>query len=253
MNFILLSLVVTVCHETQAAYFQGFDNVGSVTNNNDPLKWAWLNKSQNAGSAATDPSVGGWWQGALGQGTFFAQSGPADSYARADYSSAPFGNVYSNWFITPTFDFTSGDTFSFYTRTITNSGHPDRLQIWLSTSGTNINVGPDYNSVGNFSTLMGDINPNLNFGGYPDTWTQFTYSLNSSFTGRIGFRYYVTDTTSRNGNYIGVDSFSTTANLYSPVPEPSTYLLGLAAAGILSMAKRRIRTQLSSVKSCNLR
>ncbi|MFM7129878.1 MAG: choice-of-anchor J domain-containing protein, partial [bacterium] len=132
-QFTLLCLLFTACHQTQGAYFEGFDNVGNITNNNDPLKWAWLNKSQNPGTAGTIPSDGGWWQGTplspTGEATFFSQSGPANSYARADYGSAPLGNVFSNWFFTPTFDFVAGDTFSFYTRTITNSNYPDRLQI----------------------------------------------------------------------------------------------------------------------------
>lgn len=234
----LLFILVSAYQETQAAYFEGFENVGNITNNNDPLKWAWLNKSQSPGQAGTDPSIGGWWQGVAAE-SFFAQAGSPDSFARADFRSTG-ANVISNWFITPTFDFVAGDTFSFYTRTITNSNYPDRLQILQSTSGTSINVGPDFNSVGNFSTMLGEINKDLVKQGYPETWTQFTYNITSSFTGRIGFRYYVTDVAAAtpNGNYIGLDTFSTTANLFTPVPEPSTYFVASAATGLLMLARR---------------
>ncbi|MFM7130409.1 MAG: choice-of-anchor J domain-containing protein, partial [bacterium] len=166
-------------------------------------------------------------------------------YARADYSSsASFGNVFSNWFITPTLDVTTGDTFSFYTRTISNSAYPSRLQVRLSTNGTSNNVGADWTTVGDFTTLLTEINPLEQPGVYPETWTQYTLSFSSTFTGRIGFRYYVVDT-NNNGDYIGLDTFSTTASLNNPVPEPSTYLLTLSGMAMIAirgrMKARKIR------------
>jgi hypothetical protein len=233
-----LTFLSAACvNSLNAAYFEGFDNVGNITVNSDPLRWSWFNKSQNAGAAANDPSIGGWWQGVT-TSTFNAFAGPANSYARADFGSSSLGNVFSNWFITPTFDFIAGDTFSFYTRTIANSAYPDRLQIRLSTSGTSNNVGADFNSVGVFTTMLGEINPNETAGVYPENWTQYTYAITNSFTGRIGFRYYVQNTNT-NGNYIGLDSFSTTANLHTPVPEPSTYLLGSVASALLFYCRQK--------------
>jgi len=241
-RFLALIVFAAIAGNIQAAYIEDFGNVGVITDNSNSQMWSWINKSQNAGAALNNPSTGGWWQGAPGL-TFNAQSGAADSYARADYSSASnFGDVFSNWFITPTFSFTSGDTFSFYTRTISNSAYPDRLQIRVSTNGTSNDVGADWTTVGDFTSLIGEINPNEQAGAYPETWTQFTYTVGSNFTGRIGFRYYVADTTV-GGNYIGLDTFSTTANLYNPVPEPSTYALmltGMAVLGIRSRMKNRL-------------
>jgi hypothetical protein len=245
----LVALIASI-QNSHAAYIENFDNVSNITVNSDPLKWAWLNKSQNAASngAATDPSIGGWFQGTPNgpPATFNAQAGAANSYARADYSSAPLGNVFSNWFITPTFDFVAGDTFSFFTRTLTNSAYPDRLQIRQSSSLTSINVGNDWTTVGDFTQLLGEINPNLQSGGYPETWSQFTYNISTAFTGRIAFRYYVTDTNS-NGNYIGLDTFSTSANLFTPIPEPSTYVLSsLACFTFTVIARRRKKSTVSA-------
>jgi len=237
---VTLLLVMANSVTLKAAYFEGFDSVASITANNDPLKWAWFNKSQNAGAAALDPSIGGWWQADASQ-SFNAQAGPASSFVRAGYDSAPLGvgNTYSNWYITPTFDFVNGDTFSFYTRTFANSPYPDRLQIRLSTSGTSNDVGNSFNTVGVFTNLLGDINSSEAVGGYPEAWTQFTYSVNSSFTGRIALRYYLPNSVNT-ANLIGVDSFSTTANLYTPVPEPSTTILACVSAGLLIWQRKKL-------------
>ncbi len=234
----ILFLVLSAFKDgVQAAYMEGFENVGAITNNSNPLMWSWLNKSQNPGPALTNPSIGGWWQGSV-SGTFFSQAGSVDSYARADYSSsASFGNIFSNWFITPTLDVVNGDSFSFYTRTISNSNYPSRLQVRLSTNGTSNNVGADWTTVGDFSTLLVEINPNEQAGVYPETWTQFSYNFSSAFTGRIGFRYYVVDT-NNNGDYIGLDTFSTTASLSTPVPEPSTYILAIGSVGVIALKSR---------------
>lgn len=243
-RFVIVSIVLPLAgltilspHNGMAAYTQDFASMSAITDNSDPLKWAWYNKSQDPGSALNDSSVGGWFQGTP-SGTFDAQSGAADSYARADFSSTQSGTI-SNWFITPTFDVNNGDTFSFYTRTTTGSTYPDRLQVRLSQAGTSTNVGSDYASVGDFSSLLVDVNPTLAQNGYPQTWTQYTYTFTgSAFTGRIGFRYFVTDTVN-NGNYIGVDTFATSASLSNPVPEPSSYVLALSAIATLTAVRRR--------------
>lgn len=240
MSFVLplLGMATIGSKSCQAAYTQDFANVNTIVNNGDPLKWAWYNKSQDAGSAATDPSVGGWFQGTPAD-TFDAQSGAANSYARADFSSTSNFGVISNWLITPTFSVNTGDSFSFYTRTIAGSSYPDRLQVLLSQSGTSSDVGADWTTVGNFTDLLLEINPSEASGVYPETWTLYNYTFTGpSFTGRIGFRYYITDT-NNNGNYIGLDTFSTSASLYNPVPEPSSYVLALSAIATLSVARYR--------------
>lgn len=219
--------------QTQAAYVEGFDNVAAITNNSDPLKWAWVNNSDNA-----QPSnVGGWNQGEIAKSGFNAQSGPANSFATADFNGG--SPTISNWFISPTFNFVAGDTFSFYTRTVTGSQYADRLDINASASGTSINVGSTSSSVGNFTLGLLSINPLLNVGAYPETWTQYTLTITSTFTGRIGFRYYIPDTNTA-GNYIALDSVSTTASLIN-VPEPTTYALAGVSMLVLAGVKRARR------------
>ena len=180
---------------------------------------------------------------------FNAQAGSPGSCVWANYSSSAASSsstVISNWFLTPTLQFGAGDTVSFWTRTAgansaspnTPSQYPDRLEVRLSTNGSSTNVGSLANSVGDFVTPLGDINPSYaqttltstGSDGYPITWTQYTYNIPvSNFQGRIGFRYFIQDTSIR-GNLVGLDSFNTTANL---VPEPSSFvLMGLGLAGL---------------------
>ncbi len=85
---------------------------------------------------------------------------------------------------------------------------PDRLQVRYSTNGASTNVGTLATDVGDFTNLALDINPTLAVGGYPETWTQFTLTaadITAAGTGRIAFRYFVTDggPSGNNSNYIG--------------------------------------------------
>jgi len=87
---------------------------------------------------------------------------------------------------------------------------------------------------------MKDINPNLLASGatsYPTTWTQFTLTIPSTGSGRVGFRYFVTNggPSGTNGNFIGIDSLNIVA-----VPEPATIgLLGVIAVGLISRRRRQ--------------
>lgn len=197
---------------------EGFD--GAVP----PPGWSVVNNSAPIGTTS-------WFKG--NPAIFAAQSGSADSYAAASFTAAnPAGGNISDWLLTPVVALYNGDTFSFYTRTETGSPLPDRLQLRLSTNGASTNVGTTATSVGDFTTLLLDVNSSLAASGYPESWTQFTVTLSgltAPLTGRYAFRYFVTDTTV-NGNYIGIDSVLG----ISQIPEPSTLLavtLGLALMG----------------------
>lgn len=230
---VLCASAVSVLPQAHAAYVEGFNNVAAITNNADPMKWAWVNNSSNPASNA----VGGWNQGNPGGSGFNAQSGPADSFATTDFNAG--SPSISNWFITPTFNFVAGDTFSFWTSTVSGSTYADRLDVQASTNGTSINVGSTPTSIGDFSIGLLSINPLLQVGAYPYPWAQYTINITSTFTGRIGFRYYIPDT-SVSGNYITLDTISTTANLFN-VPEPTTYALAGVSMLVLATIKRARR------------
>ena len=112
--------------------------------------------------------------------------------------------------------FNNGDTIKFWTRTSTGGGDfPDRLELRLSTNDMSTNAGATATSVGDFTTLLLSVNPNLTATGYPDVFTEFTATISGltiPTNGRVAFRYFVTDAgpTGNNSDIISVDTFSYT-------------------------------------------
>src|SRR5439155_7877435 len=77
-----------------------FDYVGALSGSG----WARVNNSQPVGMT-------GWFQG--NGGVFAAQSGAPDAYVAANFNGAAAGGNLSEWLISPTLTFDSGDTISF--------------------------------------------------------------------------------------------------------------------------------------------
>jgi hypothetical protein len=165
--------------------------------------WALINNSEPLGTSS-------WFQG--NSGVFPSNAGAPSEYIGANFNNCGIGGpeVISNWLITPEVDLGSVGTLSFFTRTVTASSFPDRLQVRLSTAGDSTNVGTTSSDVGDFTTLIDDINPTYALGGYPEDWTEFSYASPGAGSGRIALRYFVESAgpVGVNSNYIGVDSFS---------------------------------------------
>lgn len=181
--------------------------------NNGPANWVLVNNSNAPGLA--------WFQG--NPGVFAAQQGPADSYFGANYLSAAFGTgTIDNWLITPELALGGATRLSFFTRSNTQPGFNDMLEVRFSSG-----AGTDPSG---FSTLLTTI------GGpsaYPGSWQQFNADLTVSGTGRFAFRYLGDAATA---NYIGIDTVSVTA-----VPEPAAWImlgLGLATLSLLNAKSR---------------
>lgn len=170
-----------------------------------PAGWITQNNSSPVGTI-------GWFQGV--PTNFPAHMGPTDSYISANFNNTGSTGTISNWLLTPELALKNGDQIKFWTRTAGTGAFPDRLEVRLSTSGAGTNVGADVNSVGTFTTVLLTVNPNLvaGAGGYPTVFTQFTATisgLGAPTTGRVGFRYFVTDAglNGANSNLIGIDTF----------------------------------------------
>jgi hypothetical protein len=187
---------------------EGFDDVTLLWG----ADWYAINHSEPLG--LLDP----WYQGA--DTVFTAQAGCDTCYIAANYNATAGTGTISGWLLLPTQTLKDGDVFSFWTRTATGSAYPDRLQVRMSTNGTSTNVGTTSTDVGDFTTLLADVNPTLAVGGYPEVWTQYVITLTGITTatpGRLAFRYFVTGggPSGANSNYIGVDTvtFTQTAPL----------------------------------------
>lgn len=169
-----------------------------------PPGWVLDNNSTPNGTT-------GWFQG--NPAVFPAQAGPTNSYIGANFNNTTGTNTISNFLITPVLNIRNGAQFTFFTRTTPASPFPDRLIVRLSTAGASVNTGTTNTSVGDFTTVLQDINPTLTPGGYPEDWTAFTITLSgiaAPTTGRIAFHYFVEmgGPTGDNSNFVGIDSFT---------------------------------------------
>lgn len=233
----IVGMTAIVAEPAQAAYVQNFDTWV-------PSGWILASNNVPAGPA------GSWEQGidpANDPLSFPAYNGAPDSYAAASYTQV--NTQLDSWLISPELVLSTGDTFSFFTRqqdydgpgNTGPGGFANAMQARLSTSGASTNIGNAYGTVGVFTTLGVDINPNFDQAGFPEVWTQYSFNYTGGpATGRIAFRYYTPDV-ALYGSYIGVDAFETTANL---VPEPTSFaLMGIGLAGL---AFRRYRNRVSA-------
>ena len=199
---------------------EGFDDVATLV----PAGWFIANNSQDP-----EPLVAGWFQG-IDSPRISSHSGLPTSYAAANYQATmgtTGSEVISTWLVLPERTLRNGDVLRFWTRTVTPATtiYPDRMQVRRSTAGASTNVGTGPLEVGDFTTLLLDLNPtytqNLNppppsgnpptVPGYPVDWTQYTLTMsglpNAGVQGRLAFRYFVENAgiNGVNSNFIGVD------------------------------------------------
>lgn len=235
--FVLAGFSVLASGAVAQNFTEAFDNIGGATTNAQ-LAGAnleasgWFLQNNSAVRGSTD-----WFQG--NDQVFPSQAGAPTAYIGANFNNTTATNTISNWLVTPNRTFNNGDILSFFTRTITTPAFADRLQVRMSTAGASTNVGTAATDVGDFTTLLLDINPNLTLAGYPNTWTQFNVTvsgLGGPTSGRMAFRYFVPQggPTGANSDYIGIDTVS-----YTAVPEPATMaVLGLGAVALLRRRRR---------------
>jgi hypothetical protein len=199
----LIILIFSGCEKTfvpapappQLSFTEEFDTVANLYNKG----WVFVNNSKPQGNVT-------WDQGITSVFVAYSYRASGDEYILADYLFGDNLSTLSGWMITPAIEMKNGDVFSFYTRTITNNPYPDRLQVRLNLSDSSAEVGNTATSVGKFTTLLKDINPNLAVGGFPQEWTRYEFTLSglaAPLKRRIAFRYFVT-----NGGPSGVNSFA---------------------------------------------
>jgi hypothetical protein len=173
--------------------------------------------------------------------TIAAPPGLSATYANANFGStgvttATGGNI-SNWLITPTLTLTDGQFISFWT--VSAGQFADNLQVRWSTTGSD--VGSTFTDVGDFTTLLLDINPTLSATGYPTAWTNVSIPVSGigvGVSGRLAFRYFVPDggINGNNSNGIGIDGVAVAS-----APEPGSLALGLLALPGALLLRRKKR------------
>ena len=207
-----------------ATITQAFDTVAGIPP--CPVGWTCTNASTPVGSA-------NWFQG--NPAVFNSQAGATNSYIGANFNNVAGAGTISNWLISPVVQFGTGSELRFWSRVgVAPVAYADRLEIRSSTGGTN--TGGTNVSTGDFSTLLGTINPTLgiatgtcaapagppNAGGYPTDWCEYLITnvqgIPATGSGRIAFRYFVTNGgTGANSNFIGIDTFSFVEGSVGPV------------------------------------
>jgi hypothetical protein len=237
----------------EATIVQSFDTLTGTSPNECAAGWLCVNNSSPLG-------ITNWFTG--NTGVFTAQAGAG--YIAANFNNASGTGTISNWLISPQVSFGAGAELRFWTRAATGGSiFPDRLEVRASTTGTA--TGGTATSTGDFSILLGTVNPSLlatagncvtpatvpGPGGYPEQWCEFAFTnangLPLTGSGYVAFRYFVTGAgpAGDNSNYIGIDSFSFVEGVQvSPVAAPvnspwSLALLGLMLGGLGIAVMRR--------------
>jgi hypothetical protein len=187
---------------------EGFNDVSTLPTSG----WVQINHSEPIG-------MGTWAQG--NPLAYPAQSGAPEAYVNVGFDSGSGIATLSNWLLTPALRLQNGDSITFWTRTFTTVNFADRLQIRLSVNGYSTNVGTTSTDVGDFTTLLLDINPTYQLDGYPNFWTQYTATVTgapSPILGRFAFRYFVENggPGGNNSDGIGVDTVSVDSCLAAP-------------------------------------
>jgi hypothetical protein len=187
-------------------FAENFDDISSLAGND----WIITNNSAPVG-------ITSWFQGypVSAAGPFNAYNGADYSYVAANYNSTGNSGNISNWLLMPNRTFRNGDVLTFATRKVSPDTNPDRLEVRLSTSGTSTSVGSTATSTGDFTSLLLTINPALETNIYPTTWTTYTVTiagLPGPISGRLAFRYHVTNggASGANSDYIGIDNVTYT-------------------------------------------
>jgi hypothetical protein len=195
------------------AMSEGFDDVRMLPS----LGWSVIDSSD---PGALNPYF--WYQAPIGYTDLFFPSfdGTSCSFATNNFLETIGGGTISTWLVSPVLAFTPETVASFYTRSV-DGPRADRMQVRLCDKSDCVNPGSSPDDVGDFGTVLLDINSTYDLSGYPTAWTQeIVTGLPSSGEGRIALRYFIEDAgiSGANGNYAGVDRFEVSNADASPAP-----------------------------------
>ncbi len=187
----------------QASFTENFDNVGPTNSGQDGPQnlinrgWIFRNQSNPRGTSTWHdgylPSSNSIWPAPQSGAGYMAVEGTSTDY---------FGGRVSNWAVLPQqTGQRAGDVLSFYAVNLSSHNIPTLQVRYSPGGGTNTGSGAD--AVGDFTTLLLDINP-VPVGG----WNLYQITLPGS--GRIALRYYIAEACNFGcaSAYTGIDSMS---------------------------------------------
>ncbi|HEX6181419.1 MAG TPA: choice-of-anchor J domain-containing protein [Chitinophagaceae bacterium] len=165
-----------------------------INNTDKPGPEAWRRgRFESTNKAIWNPEY------VIGFPAYKMERSPNDFISVDMYAGAQVANM-SVWLITPITKIKNGDELQFYTRAHLDTSSwqlkdgSDRMQVRANYTNTSTDVGSNWTTVGNFTTLMVDINPGLVPHAYPQGWTKYTLTVSGvtgTINGRFAFRYFV--------------------------------------------------------------
>ena len=240
-RFIIVFCCVWSLASNSQTFIEDFEDLSNLSD------WYFLNNS--------DSPYESWGNG--NTNNFNAYGGASFLGVGYESSNSIEPVTLSNWAVSPSRTFNNGDVLTFYSRRINFTPvFPDRLEVRMSSAGNSIYTGFSAEEVGDFTTLLLSINPDLTSGGYPSEWTQYTVIISgliAPVNGRIAFRYFVPDggPEGSNSNYIGIDSFTYYSTLTEPENDDCETSIALDHSAICAPSNGSLQVATESIPGCD--
>ncbi len=222
-NLVVLPLLVALLAASAASAQQLSEdfNMPGTTLPSTSLPAGWIARNQSTSPPASGNLADCFHIAAIGGVGTGASSWPTHEgagMAYATFACATGANPVSGFLISPELDgLENGVEIRFQTRADTLSGptRPDRLQVLLclgTTCGDSGSTGSSPTDLGQFSSVLLDINPGQAAGIYPLSWSGQSITLADlpagTHTGRIAFRFVAPNggPSGNQGSRVGIDS-----------------------------------------------
>lgn len=225
MAFIAGFIIVTSCQKDAKpvapkidySFVQEFDSMEAMLNQG----WAAKNNSRPLGTSTWATGQYAW---DASSGTFSGYPGANTSHSGVDYVQCNYTcqgdppnrliepGTASCWLISPAVPMKDGDKIVFWTRTLDNPAtFKDKMEFRINYNNSSVEIGNDWSTVGDFTTLVTTVNGAFNATDYPAEWTKYEYTVTGRPVpkmGRFAFRYFTPDAgaSGSNGQGVGVDA-----------------------------------------------
>lgn len=229
---IFSAVIITACSKDAApapdapnySWVEEFDTIANsfakgwvAKNNSKPIGFSTWNQASVVGYDSKGKAI-------IPSYPFAAQSAvySGKDFIMVDQNSVNDAGTISNWLLTPPTMMKNGDVLTFYTRTVPSGflgtvtdDVAERLQVRMASASNAGEVGNTATSVGDFTSLLLDINTNYvknGTGAYPRDWQKYTVTISglppTIQSRRIAFRYFVENggASGANGFCVGLDN-----------------------------------------------